>query len=118
VISVVLYILVPVALAQLWRVRLMRSGGGEAVAALLAHLHPVSLAALLVTLVLLFGFQGRQLVAQPLIIAMLAVPILVQVYFNSALATVVGVLIEVPVMLSVVPLVGRSRAWYERKLPT
>ena len=164
VISVVLYIFVPVALAQLWRVRLMRSGGGEAVAALLARLHPVSLAALLVTLVLLFGFQGRQIVAQPLIIAMLAVPILVQVYFNSALAywlnrklgvaynvacpsaligasnffelavaaaislfgfesgaalaTVVGVLIEVPVMLSVVRMVGRSRAWYERKLST
>ncbi len=163
-ISVVLYILVPVALAQLWRLRLMRSGGAEAVAALLARLHPVSLAALLVTLVLLFGFQGRQIVAQPLIIAMLAVPILVQVYFNSALAywlnrklgvaynvacpsaligasnffelavaaaislfgfesgaalaTVVGVLIEVPVMLSVVRLVGRSRAWYERKLST
>ncbi len=164
VISVVLYILVPVALAQLWRLRLLRSGGGEAVAALLARLHPVSLAALLVTLVLLFGFQGRQIVAQPLIIAMLAVPILVQVYLNSALAywlnrelgvaynvacpsaligasnffelavaaaislfgfesgaalaTVVGVLIEVPVMLSVVRLVGRSRAWYERKLST
>ena len=164
VISVVLYILVPVAFAQLWRVRLMRSGGGEAVAALLARLHPVSLAALLVTLVLLFGFQGRQIVAQPLIIAMLAVPILVQVYFNSALAywlnrklgvaynvacpsaligasnffelavaaaislfgfesgaalaTVVGVLIEVPVMLSVVRMAGRSRAWYERKLST
>ncbi|MHB8493658.1 MAG: ACR3 family arsenite efflux transporter [Casimicrobiaceae bacterium] len=164
VISVVLYILVPVALAQLWRVRLMRSGGGEAVAALLARLHPVSLAALLVTLVLLFGFQGRQIVAQPLIIVMLAVPILVQVYFNSALAywlnrklgvaynvacpsaligasnffelavaaaislfgfesgaalaTVVGVLIEVPVMLSVVRMAGRSRAWYERKLST
>ena len=164
VISVVLYILVPVAFAQLWRVRLMRSGGGEAVAALLARLHPVSLAALLVTLVLLFGFQGRQIVAQPLIIVMLAVPILVQVYFNSALAywlnrklgvaynvacpsaligasnffelavaaaislfgfesgaalaTVVGVLIEVPVMLSVVRMAGRSRAWYERKLST
>src|SRR5487761_2100253 len=159
VISVVLYILVPVAFAQLWRVRLMRSGGGEAVAALLARLHPVSLAALLVTLVLLFGFQGRQIVAQPLIIAMLAVPILVQVYFNSALAywlnrrlgvaynvacpsaligasnffelavaaaislfgfesgaalaTVVGVLIEVPVMLLVVRVVNRSKGWYE-----
>ncbi len=162
VISVVIYILVPVALAQLWRVRLMRSGGGEAVAALLARLHPVSLAALLVTLVLLFGFQGRQIVAQPLIIAMLAVPILVQVYFNSALAywlnrklgvaynvacpsaligasnffelavaaaislfgfdsgaalaTVVGVLIEVPVMLLVVKLVNRSKGWYEAGL--
>ena len=126
---------------------------------LLAALHPVSLVALLTTLVLLFGFQGEQILAQPLIIAMLAVPILIQVYFNAglayllnraagevhsvaapsaligasnffelavaaaislfgfssgaALATVVGVLVEVPVMLSVVKIVNASRGWYE-----
>jgi len=129
--------------------------------ALLHRLGPVSLLALLATLVLLFGFQGQQILAQPAVIAMLAVPILIQVYFNSglaywlnrrfgvphcvagpsaligasnffelavatavglfgvhsgaALATVVGVLIEVPVMLSVVRIVNRSRHWYEAK---
>ena len=162
--SVVLYILVPVAFAQLWRAQLMRRRGPAAVAAVLARLHPLSLSALLVTLVLLFGFQGGQILAQPLVIAMLAVPILIQVYFNSALAywlnrrlgvaydvacpsaligasnffelavataislfgfesgaalaTVVGVLIEVPVMLSVVRLVGRTRSWYESRTAT
>jgi ACR3 family arsenite transporter len=159
-ISVLLYILVPVAFAQLWRKHLLASGGSKALDAVLARLHPVSLAALLTTLVLLFGFQGRQIVEQPLVIAMLAVPILIQVYFNSslaywlnrrlgvahsvacpsaligasnffelavataislfgfesgaALATVVGVLIEVPVMLSVVRLAERSKDWYQR----
>jgi ACR3 family arsenite transporter len=158
--SVVLYIVVPVIFAQLWRRRLLASGGPSRLAAVLARLHPVSLAALLTTLVLLFAFQGRQILAQPLIIALLAVPILVQVYFNAglaywlsrrfgvahcvaapaaligasnffelavataislfgldsgaALATVVGVLIEVPVMLSVVKIVGATRGWYER----
>jgi arsenite transporter len=158
--SVVLYIVVPVIFAQLWRRRLLATGGPARLAAVLARLHPVSLAALLATLVLLFAFQGRQILAQPLIIAMLAVPILVQVYFNAglaywlsrrfgvahcvaapaaligasnffelavataislfgldsgaALATVVGVLIEVPVMLSVVTIVGATRGWYER----
>lgn len=157
--SVVLYILVPVAAAHGWHQALLRSGPG-ALPSVLARLHPVSLAALLVTLVLLFGFQGGRILGQPLIIAMLAVPILIQVYGNAALAywlnrqlrvphavacpsaligasnffelavataiglfglesgaalaTVVGVLIEVPVMLSVVQLVGRTRAWYER----
>ncbi|MDE2182307.1 MAG: ACR3 family arsenite efflux transporter [Alphaproteobacteria bacterium] len=151
--SVVLYIVVPVAVAQLAR-RLVR----DHLAQVLAALHPVSLVALLTTLVLLFGFQGDQILAQPLVIAMLAVPILLQVYFNAgvayllnraagevhcvaapsaligasnffelavaaaislfgfnsgaALATVVGVLIEVPVMLSIVQLVNASRAWY------
>lgn len=158
--SVVLYIVIPVILAQLWRRALMRNGDDAALQAVLARLHPVSLAALLVTLVLLFGFQGEQIIAQPLIIALLAVPILIQVYFNAglayllnrkvgaahcvagpsaligasnffelavataislfgfqsgaALATVVGVLIEVPVMLSVVGIVTRTQAWYER----
>jgi arsenite transporter len=158
--SVVLYILIPVLFAQWWRKRLLASGGEEAMERTLARLTPMSLIALLVTLVLLFGFQGEQILAQPLVIAMLAVPILIQVYFNSglayllnrqlgvahcvaapsaligasnffelavataivlfgfnsgaALATVVGVLVEVPVMLSVVKIVNRTRGWYER----
>ncbi|KAA6184536.1 ACR3 family arsenite efflux transporter [Thiohalocapsa marina] len=157
--SVVLYIVVPVVLAQWWRRYLLRSGGEVALGKVLARLQPASLVALLATLVLLFGFQGEQILAQPLIIAMLAVPILIQVYFNSglaywlnrrvgeahcvaapsaligasnffelavaaaislfgfdsgaALATVVGVLVEVPVMLSVVAIVNRSKGWYE-----
>ena len=158
--SVGLYILVPVAAAVLLRRRLLATGGQARLETVLARLGPVSLVALLTTLVLLFGFQGRQIVEQPLIIAILAVPILIQVYFNSglayllnrrlgvahcvagpsaligasnffelavataialfgvdsgaALATVVGVLIEVPVMLSVVRIVNWSRPWYER----
>jgi ACR3 family arsenite transporter len=158
--SVVLYILVPVVLAQLVRRAALARGGPQALAALLARLQPLSLVALLATLVLLFGFQGEQIIAQPLIIALLAVPILIQVYFNSglayllnrsageqhcvaapsaligasnffelavaaaisifgfssgaALATVVGVLIEVPVMLSVVKIVNASKGWYEK----
>src|SRR5690606_3184949 len=88
--SVVLYILVPVALAQAWRRRLLARGGQARLDAVLRRLHPVSLAALLATLVLLFGFQGEQIVAQPLIILMLAVPILIQVYFNSGLAYVLN----------------------------
>jgi arsenite transporter len=156
--SVLLYIVIPIAIAQTWRALLLK--GGEArLQALLAHLQPLSTVALLATIVLLFGFQGRQILAQPLIIAMLAVPIVIQVYFNSglayllnrrlgvahsvagpsaligasnffelavaaaitlfgfdsgaALATVVGVLVEVPVMLSVVHIVNRSQRWYE-----
>ena len=158
--SVGLYIVVPVIIAQLVRRGVMANGGIEALTRLLSALQPVSLVALLATLVLLFGFQGEQILTQPLIIAILAVPILIQVYFNSglayllnratgeahcvagpsaligasnffelavaaaislfgfnsgaALATVVGVLIEVPVMLSVVWLVNRSKNWYER----
>ena len=159
-ISVVLYIVAPVVVAQLLRRAVLASGGEPALARLLTRLGPVSLLALLTTLVLLFGFQGEQIVAQPLVIALLAVPILIQVYFNAglvywlsrrfgvawgvaapaaligasnffelavaaaislfglnsgaALATVVGVLVEVPVMLSVVSIVKRSRGWYER----
>jgi len=157
--SVVLYILLPVLFAQWWRRRLLRRGGETALQARLDQLHPVSLIALLATLVLLFGFQGEQILSQPLVIVMLAVPILIQVYFNSglayllnrrfgvahcvaapsaligasnffelavaaaivlfgfnsgaALATVVGVLVEVPVMLSVVKIVNRTKGWYE-----
>ncbi|NII11697.1 ACR3 family arsenite efflux transporter [Oleiagrimonas sp. C23AA] len=157
--SVLLYILVPVIVAALWRRHTLARGGQAALEALLTRLGPVSLCALLATLVLLFGFQGQQILAQPLVIALLAVPILIQVYFNAglaywlnrrfgvahciaapsaligasnffelavatavsvfgvhsgaALATVVGVLVEVPVMLSVVALVNRSRRWYE-----
>ncbi|MGD9617589.1 MAG: ACR3 family arsenite efflux transporter [Alphaproteobacteria bacterium] len=158
--SVGLYIVVPVIVAQLWRRSLLRRGGAAALAGALRRLTPVSLVALLATLVLLFGFQGEQIVRQPLIILLLAVPIVIQVYLNAglayglnravgvphniacpsaligasnffelavaaaialfgfqsgaALATVVGVLVEVPVMLSVVWLVMRSRSWYER----
>jgi ACR3 family arsenite transporter len=160
--SVVLYIVLPVAFAQWWRKRLLRRGGEAALANVLNRLQPVSIIALLATLVLLFGFQGEQILAQPLIIALLAVPILIQVYFNSglayllnrkfkvahcvaapsaligasnffelavaaaislfgfqsgaALATVVGVLVEVPVMLSVVKIVNVTRNWYEQGL--
>jgi len=158
-ISVVLYIVVPVILAQVVRRMVLARGGEPAIERLLAGLGPVSITALLATLILLFGFQGEQILAQPLVIGILAVPILIQVYFNSglaywlnratgeahcvagpsaligasnffelavaaaislfginsgaALATVVGVLIEVPAMLSVVWIVNRSKAWYE-----
>ena len=159
-ISVVLYIVVPVILAQLIRRQSIAQGGPAALQRLLDRLQPVSLVALLTTLVMLFGFQGEQIIAQPLVIVLLAVPILIQVYFNStlayllnratgeahciaapsaligasnffelavaaaislfgfdsgaALATVVGVLIEVPVMLSVVMIVNATKGWYER----
>jgi ACR3 family arsenite transporter len=164
VLSVVLYIVVPVILAQLLRRRLLANGGHQALSRLLERLQPLSLVALLATLVLLFGFQGKQILDQPLIIGLLAVPILIQVYFNAglayllnrisgeqhcvagpsaligasnffelavaaaislfgfqsgaALATVVGVLIEVPVMLTVVWVVNRSKGWYESKTAT
>ena len=160
IISVLLYIVVPVAAAQLWRRALLKAGGQGALEATLRGLAPLSLLALLLTLVLLFGLQGHQIVKQPAVILLLAVPILIQVYFNAglaywvnrrlgvewcvavpsaligasnffelavataialfgfqsgaALATVVGVLVEVPVMLSVVEIVRRSRGWYER----
>jgi ACR3 family arsenite transporter len=158
--SVVLYIVVPVIAAQLWRHALVAKGGREALDRTLRALSPLSLSALLLTLVLLFGLQGEQIIRQPLVIGLLAIPILIQVYFNAglaywlnrrlgvewciagpsaligasnffelavataialfgfqsgaALATVVGVLVEVPVMLSVVYIVRRSRGWYER----
>ena len=156
--SVVLYIVIPVIGAQLWRKRLL-ARGQEAFDAAMAKIGPWSIGALLATLVLLFAFQGEAILRQPLVIALLAVPILIQVFFNSALAywlnrrlgekhsvacpsaligasnffelavaaaislfglqsgaalaTVVGVLIEVPVMLLVVRVVNRTRGWYE-----
>ncbi|MHA6732125.1 ACR3 family arsenite efflux transporter [Devosia sp. A369] len=157
--SVGLYIVVPVIAAQLYRRWLLATGGIDAMNRVLSVLQPISIASLLATLVMLFGFQGEQIVAQPTIILLLAVPILIQVYLNSglayylnrvtgeqhcvagpsaligasnffelavaaaialfgfnsgaALATVVGVLVEVPVMLSVVWIVNRSQGWYE-----
>ena len=84
--SVVLYIVVPVVASQILRRVLLRRGGERRLARVLAGLHPVSLGALLATLVVLFGFQGQQILRQPLIIAMLAVPIVIQVYFNAGLA--------------------------------
>ena len=159
--SVVLYIVIPVILAQFWR-KLLLSRGRAAFDAAMEKAGPLSIAALLLTLVLLFAFQGEAIIRQPLVIALLAVPILIQVLFNSALAyflnraagekhnvacpsaligasnffelavaaaislfgfdsgaalaTVVGVLIEVPVMLLVVGLVNRSKGWYEAGL--
>jgi arsenite transporter len=162
--SVVLYIVVPVIVAQFFRRLILKHGGEAALQQLLGKMQPVSLLALLATLVLLFGFQGNEIIAQPAVIALLAVPILIQVYFNAgfayllnrysgeehcvagpsaligasnffelavaaaislfgfnsgaALATVVGVLIEVPVMLSVVWIVNHTRGWYERGADT
>jgi ACR3 family arsenite transporter len=159
ILSVVLYIVVPVIVAQIWRRSRLAHGGEAALGRTLHMLSPLSLSALLLTLVLLFGLQGEQIMRQPAVIAMLAVPILIQVYFNAglaywlnrrlgvawcvagpsaligasnffelavataialfgfqsgaALSTVVGVLVEVPVMLSVVHIVRRSRGWYE-----
>ncbi len=158
--SVILYIVVPVIVAHFWRMHLLRKGGESALKRTLDTLHPFSLSALLATLVLLFGFQGNQILAQPMIIGILAIPILIQVYFNSglayilnryfgvahcvaapsaligasnffelavataislfgfhsgaALATVVGVLVEVPVMLSVVRITNATRTWYDK----
>ncbi|MCX7198785.1 MAG: ACR3 family arsenite efflux transporter [Proteobacteria bacterium] len=159
VVSVVLYIVIPVLIAQALRRMLLRRGP-QALESTLAAIGPWSIGALLATLVLLFGFQGEAILRQPLVIAMLAVPIVLQVVFNAglaywlnrrlgethavacpsaligasnffelavaaaislfgfesgaALATVVGVLIEVPLMLLVVKVVNDSRGWYER----
>lgn len=161
VLSVVLYIVMPVIAAQIVRRSLLASGGETTLAGLLGNLQPLSILALLATLVLLFGFQGEQMLRQPTVIALLAVPILIQVYFNAgvayllnrvsgekhcvagpsaligasnffelavaaaislfgfqsgaALATVVGVLVEAPVMLTVVWMVNSSKGWYERR---
>ena len=90
ILSVVLYIVIPVLIAQTVRKRVLGSGGQAALSALLACMQPLSLVALLTTLMLLFGFQGRQILQQPLVIAMLAVPILIQVYFNAGLAYVLN----------------------------
>lgn len=159
--SVLIYIVLPVIVSQLWRLYIFsQAQHDELLERVLNRMNPVSLSALLLTIVLLFGFQGEQILAQPMIIALLAVPILIQVYFNSglayllnrqfkvahcvagpsaligasnffelavaaaislfgfqsgaALATVVGVLVEVPVMLSVVKIVNSTKPWYER----
>jgi arsenite transporter len=158
-ISVLLYILIPVGLAQWWRKALLKKGH-EAFELAMQRIGPISIAALLLTLILLFAFQGQSILQQPLVIALLAVPILIQVIFNAslaywlnrkvgekhniacpsaligasnffelavaaaislfgfhsgaALATVVGVLIEVPIMLVVVRAVNASRTWYEQ----
>ena len=157
--SVALYIVVPVIAAHFWRDRLVKNKGEAGLEKTLKTLHPISLTSLLTTLVLLFGFQGQQIIDQPMIIVLLAIPIVIQVYFNSglayllnrrfkvahsvagpssliaasnffelavataislfgfesgaALATVVGVLVEVPVMLSVVRIVNKTPGWYE-----
>ncbi len=167
ILSVLLYIVVPLIIASLWRHQILVGKDGAAhLQRVIARLGPVSLVALLATLILLFGFQGQQIIAAPLIIALLAVPILIQVFVNSglayllnrqvrsphcvagpsaligasnffelavataialfgfesgaALATVVGVLIEVPVMLVAVRVVNNSRQWYESRdgIPT
>lgn len=158
--SVVLYIVIPVVLAQLWRKSLLAKGQAH-FDATMDKIGPWSISALLLTLVLLFAFQGKAIIEQPLVIALIAVPILIQIFFNSALAywlnrtagekhsvacpsaligasnffelavaaaislfgfesgaalaTVVGVLIEVPVMLLVVRIVNQSKGWYERR---
>ncbi len=158
--SVTLYILIPVVFAQWWRRQLILKGGQARLEQRLSQLNPLSLVALLLTLILLFGFQGQHIIQQPLIILLLAIPILFQVYFTSglayllnrqchvshsvagpsaligasnffelavaaaislfgfqsgaALATVVGVLVEVPVMLSVVKIVNTTRTWYDK----
>lgn len=157
--SVCLYIVIPVIVAQLIRRHALARSGKASLERFLGTMQPLSLVALLTTLVLLFGFQGEQIIAQPLVIGLLAIPILIQVFFNSglayilnrtvgeahcvagpsaligasnffelavataivlfgfqsgaALATVVGVLIEVPVMLSVVKIVNSTKGWYE-----
>jgi len=161
--SVVIYIVIPLTIANIWRVTLLKhESGKEKLENTINKITPYSLSALLVTLILLFGFQGIQIITRPIIILLLAVPILIQVFFNSsiayllnrfvgsphcvagpsaligasnffelavataivlfgfesgaALATVVGVLVEVPVMLMAVAIVNHSRAWYEKGL--
>lgn len=157
--SVGLYIVVPVIFAQFLRRFLLKNGGEEQLQKTLGVMNSFSIIALLATIILLFGFQGGQIIQQPMVIILLAIPILLQVYFNSglayllsrrfgvahcvaapaaligasnffelavataislfgihsgaALATVVGVLVEVPVMLSVVKIVNRTKFWYE-----
>ncbi len=162
--SVILYIVVPVIAAQIWRSIMLKRGGEQELQKLVQRLSPFSLNALLFTLVLLFGFQGNQILSHPMIIVIISIPIIIQVYFNSglayilnrkfgvahciagpsaligasnffelavataislfgfdsgaALATVVGVLVEVPVMLSVVHIVNHTRNWYDKNSGT
>jgi ACR3 family arsenite transporter len=159
--SATLFVVVPVIAANLWRRAILARGGEAALETVLKRLGPVSIGALLLTLVLLFGFQGEQILDQPLVIALLAVPIIIQVFFiwgfsyllnrwsgeahcvaapssliaasnffelavataiglfgfdsGAALATVVGVLVEVPVMLAAVSITNATKGWYERR---
>ena len=159
-VSVLVFIVVPVIIAQVWRNYLLKKGGELALVRRLTSIQPISLIALLLILILLFAFQGGQMLDQPFIILLLAVPILIQVYLNAgiayllnrqlrvdhsvagpsaligasnffelavataiglfgfqsgaALATVVGVLVEVPVMLSVVRVVNNTKKWYDK----
>jgi ACR3 family arsenite transporter len=159
IVSVVVFIVIPVIIAQILRKVLLAHGGEALLLQAIQRMGPVSILALLVTLILLFGFQGEQIINQPSVIFLLAIPILIQVYFNAgfaymlnkklkvahrvagpsvligasnffelavataiglfgfdsgaALATVVGVLVEVPVMLTVVKIVNVSKSWYE-----
>ena len=94
--SAVLYIVVPVIGAQLWRREVLARAGGNGLAQLLRRLQPVSLLALLATLVLLFGFQGEQILRQPLVILLLAVPIVIQVYLNAGAAYALNRALGVP----------------------
>lgn len=161
--SVVLYIVIPLIIANMWRGYLLRQTEGEKkLADMIKKVSPYSLGALLITLILLFGFQGIQIITKPIIILLLSIPILIQVVFNSglayvlnrwvgsphcvagpsaligasnffelavataivlfgfesgaALATVVGVLVEVPVMLAAVTAVNHSKSWYEKSI--
>ena len=161
--SVLLYIVVPLVIANLWRHSLLKQeNGNEKLDATIKNITPFSLCALLITLILLFGFQGTQIITKPTIILLLSIPILIQVFFNSglayllnkfvgsphcvagpsaligasnffelavataivlfgfesgaALATVVGVLVEVPVMLAAVYIVNHTKDWYEKSL--
>jgi arsenite transporter len=157
--SVVMYIVIPLVIAQILRIRLL-SRGETLFEKTLKNVGNYSIGALLTTLVLIFSLQGKEIVEQPLVIGLLAVPILIQVIFNSSLAywlnrflgekhniacpsaligasnffelavatsiglfgfnsgatlaTVVGVLVEVPVMLLVVKVVNNTKGWYQR----
>ena len=161
--SVVVFIVIPLAAGWLTRTTLLKSHGLEWFEQkFLPKFHPVMIGALLLTLVLIFAFQSKNLTSRPFAVLLIAVPIVIQVYFNSglsyllmrwlrvehnvaapgaligasnffelavavaitlfgadspaALATVVGVLVEVPVMLSVCNVCNRSRGWYGRAL--
>ncbi|MEM7304408.1 MAG: ACR3 family arsenite efflux transporter [Pseudomonadota bacterium] len=162
ILSVVLYIVIPIIIAQWLRHFFIKNRGQDEFLRVLNVMTPIAIVSLLATIVLLFGFQGKQIIQQPIVIALLAVPIIIQVYLNSgiayglsryfrvahcvaapaaligasnffelavataislfgihsgaALATVVGVLIEVPVMLTVVAIVNRSKPWYEKRI--
>lgn len=160
ILSVLLYILIPFIISQAIRIYTLKWFGAHVLEKILKFFHPISLIALLGMLVLLFSFQGEPILNAPVIVLLLAIPIIIQVYFTSllaywrnkkageqfciaapsaligasnffelavataialfgiksgaALATVVGVLVEVPVMLSIVKIVNRTARWYNR----